>query len=111
MMSGNDDERAAKSQQFTQAIQAASQAALADAGLPADYQTIPMLNFRNIASETDADRSLKLLDDIYQRAAAGAGSFLTADDLTKFQEFRQTALNNNRSALTVNRTVMAPIGN
>jgi hypothetical protein len=111
MMAGTDDEKTAKSKQFAQAIEQASQAALAEAGLPADYQTVPILNFRNIASEADADRSLKLLDDIYQRAAASAGSYLNADDLTKFQEFIKTALNNSRSALTVNRTIMAPIGN
>ena len=42
-----------------------AQAALASAGLPADYQTVPMLNFRNIASEQEGEKSLKLLDDIY----------------------------------------------
>ena len=32
-----------------------------------------MLNFRNIASEQEGERSLKLLEDIYQRAAGRAG--------------------------------------
>jgi hypothetical protein len=78
-------------------------------GLPADYQTVPILNFRNIASEQEGDKSLKLLDDIYQRVASRSSSFLSADELAKFQEFRTTAINNNRSALAMNRTMMAPI--
>ncbi|HEY5910017.1 MAG TPA: sigma-70 family RNA polymerase sigma factor [Verrucomicrobiae bacterium] len=111
MMTGTDDEKALKSQQFARVIEEASRAVLAESGLPADYQTVPILNFRNIASEQDGERSLKLLDDIYQRATANAASFLTADDLTKFQEFRKTALNNSRAALSLNRTFMAPIAN
>jgi len=111
MMSGTDDEKALKSQQLAGVIEAASRAVLAEAGLPADYQAVPILNLRNIALEQDGERSLKLLDDIYQRTAANAASFLTADDLTKFQEFRKTALNNSRAALNMNRTLMAPIAN
>jgi hypothetical protein len=111
MLTGSDAEKAQKSRQLSRAIQEASRAALAAAGLPAGYQTVPILNFKNIASEQDGEQSLKLLDDIYQRAADLAGSFLTPDDLAKFQQFRTTALNNNRMALTLNRTMMAPINN
>ena len=68
-----------------------------------------MLNFRNIASEQEGDRALKLLEDIYQSAAGRAGSFLSADELAKFQEFRNAAISNNRTALTLNRTMMAPV--
>jgi hypothetical protein len=67
-----------------------------------------MLNFRNIASQEAGDKSLKLLADIYQRATQNA-AFLSPEDLAKFQEFRTAAINNNRTALTLNRTMMAPI--
>jgi len=109
MLSGDDAARAAKAKQMTQALQEAAQAALTSAGLPGDYQTVPILNFRNIASEQEGDQSLKLLDDIYQRVASGSSSFLSADEIAKFQEFRTTAINNNRAALAMNRTMMAPI--
>ncbi len=109
MMSGTPEEKATKSQQFVQVLQAASRVALAEAGLPADYQAVPILNLRNMASEQAGERSLKLLDDIYQQAAARAASFLTADDLAKFEEFRGLALSNSRAALNINRTIMAPI--
>jgi RNA polymerase sigma factor (sigma-70 family) len=109
MLTGTDEVRAEKSKQMSQMLQEVSQAALSSAGLPADYQTVPILNFRNIASEQEGERSIKLLEDIYQRAAERANSFLTAEELTKFQEFKTTAINNNRAALTMNRTMMAPI--
>jgi RNA polymerase sigma factor (sigma-70 family) len=111
MMSGTDAEKEQKSNQLRQLIQQQAQAALADAGLPGDYQTVPMLNFVNIASEQQAEQSLKLMDDIYQRAAAGASSFLSVGELAKLQEFRATALSNSRGALTMNRAIMAPISN
>lgn len=110
-LSGTNEEKDQKATQLRQAIQQAAQAALAGAGLPADYQTVPMLNFRNIASEQSGEQSLKLLDDIFQRAAALGSSFLSAEDLAKFQEFRTSAISGNRTALTVNRAVMAPISN
>ena len=87
------------------------QAELSSQGLPADFQTLPILNFRNIASEQEAERSIKLLDDIYQRVGARGSSFLSAEELAKFQEFRTTAINNSRAALNLNRTIMAPISN
>ena len=109
LLTGDDAARAEKTKQLSQALQEEVQAALASAGLPGDYQTVPILNFRNIASEQEGDKSLKLLDDIYQRVASRSSSFLSADELAKFQEFRTTAINNNRSALAINRTMMAPI--
>jgi hypothetical protein len=109
MLSGDDAARGAKAKELSQVLQEEVQAALNSAGLPADYQTVPILNFRNIASEQEGDKSLKLLDDIYQRAAARSGSFLSAAEQAKFQEFRTTAINNNRAALALNHTMMAPI--
>jgi RNA polymerase sigma factor (sigma-70 family) len=110
-LTGDDAAKDAKSKQLVQSMETQVQAALAGAGLPADYQMIPMLNFRNIASETEGDRSLKLLDSVYQQVASQAASFLSPGELEKFQEFKNKAINNNRSALTINRTMMAPIGN
>ena len=111
MLTGTDAEKAQKSQQFSQAMQQATAAALASAGLPADYQVLPILNFVNIASEQQADANLKLLDDIYQRVAARGSSFLSPEELAKFQGFKTTAINGNRAALSLNRTMMAPISN
>ncbi len=110
-LTGTEAEKELKTSQLRQAIQAAVQAGLASAGLPADYQTVPILNFRNIASEQATDQSLKLLDEIYQRVAAGGGAFLSADELAKFQAFRTEAIKNNRSILSLNRQMMAPISN
>ena len=81
------------------------------AGLPADYQAVPMLNLANIASEELSERNLKLMDSIYQRASASAGSFLSTEELAKFQDFRGLAMTNSRGALSMNRVMMAPISN
>lgn len=110
-LTGTGPAKEEKTAQLRQAFQEATQGALAAAGLPADYQTVPMLNFRNIASEPDAERSLKLLEEIYQRVATRGSSFLAPEELTQLQEFKAAALKNNRAALTLNRTMMAPISN
>jgi hypothetical protein len=109
MLSGTDEAKKEKSDQLRKVLQESSRAALAEAGLPADYQTVPILNFINIASEQEGERSIKLLETIYDRAAGQAGGFLSAEDLTKLQEFKAAAVKNNRAALTLNRTMMAPI--
>jgi len=111
MLSGTGSEKEQKSNQLRHLLQEEVQAALANAGLPADYQTVPMLNFANIASEEQGEQSLKLLDDIYQRAAAKAGSFLSAAEVAKLQEFRAAAISSTRGSLTMNRVIMAPISN
>ncbi|HVY69846.1 MAG TPA: sigma-70 family RNA polymerase sigma factor [Verrucomicrobiae bacterium] len=111
MLSGDDSAKKEKAGQITQMMLQATQAALSAAGLPADHQTLPMLDFRNIASEAAGDRSLALMEDIYNRAAASAASFLSPEELKKFEELKQAALKNNRYALTLNRSLMAPIGN
>ncbi len=98
-----------KMNQLKQVIQEQTQQALASAGLPNDYQVVPILNFANIASEPQADASLKLLDDIYQQTAARSSSFLSADELEKFQSFSGIAITNSRTALALNRTLMAPL--
>ena len=98
-----------KKSQLTQAMQQATQSALSAAGLPADYQTIPMLNFANIASEEEGAQSLQLLDNIYAQVAASASNFLNAEELGKFQEFRSNAIQSSQAQLVMNRKMMAPI--
>jgi len=109
MLTGTDAEKADKSKQVGQIMQDSVQAALAAAGLPTDYQALPILNFGNIASEQEGDRSLQLLQDIYQRASTGLSGVLSPEELTKFQEFQNTAIKNNRQVLSLNRTMMAPL--
>jgi hypothetical protein len=89
-------------------MQEETKGALAEAGLPADFQTVPTLNFLNIASEEYGERTLNLLDGIYARVAARAGSFLSPAEVEKFGEFRRMAINGNRMGLTLNRKMMAP---
>jgi len=107
-MTGEKEEKDAKARQLYQLLQVESEQMLASAGLPPDFQTVPSLNFRNFASETEAEKNLKLLGDIYERAAARADSILSPQEIVKFGEFREMALNNNRMALAVNRKLMAP---
>lgn len=109
-MSGDDAAKDAKGKQLYQAMQEETRTALANAGLSAEFQTVPTLNFRNIASEAEADKNLKLLDGIYAQVLARSSSFLSADEIAKFGEFRTLAINNNRAGLLVNRKMMAPGG-
>jgi RNA polymerase sigma factor (sigma-70 family) len=109
-LTGDPATVADKKAQMTQAMEAATQSAVAAAGLPADYQTVPMLNLSNIASEEQATQSLQLLDNIYAQVAANAGGYLSADELAKFQTFRTNAINNSQTMLDMNRKLMAPIG-
>lgn len=108
-LTGEKKAKTEKRQQLSQAVQEELQAALAAAGLPPDYQTMPVLNFRNIASEATGDQSLKLLENTYVRVTERAKGFLTAEELAKFSEFGKKAIENNRSALLMNRKLMAPI--
>jgi hypothetical protein len=98
-----------KKSRLIQAMQQATQSALAAAGLPADYQTFPMLNPANIASDEEAVQSLQLLDNIFGQTAANAGNFLSADELNKFQDFRTNVIKRTQAQILVNRKFMAPI--
>ena len=109
-LTGDPATVADKKAQLTQAMQAATQSALASAGLPADYQIVPMLNLANIASEEQAAQSLQLLNGIYDQVAAGAGSYMSAEELAKFRTFQTNAINNSKTMLDMNRSLMAPIG-
>jgi RNA polymerase sigma factor (sigma-70 family) len=108
-LTGNAEAKTAKKQQLSQLVQEETRAALTAAGLPADYQVVPMLNLRNIASEQLAESNLKLLDNIYDRVATRATGFLDAEELKKFQKFRADAQENSRAILLMNRRMMAPI--
>ncbi len=108
MMTGEKDAKDEKARQLYELMLAATQHELASAGLPPDYQTVPTLNFRNIASEAEGERNLKLLDSIYARVAAQAGTFLNEQEITQFATFREKAISGNRMALTLNRKLMAP---
>jgi RNA polymerase sigma factor (sigma-70 family) len=108
-LTGDQATVADKKAQLVQALQQATQSTLAAAGLPADYQTIPVLNFANIASEEEGAQSLRLLDNIYGQVAASAGNFLNAEELGSFQEFRSNAIQSSQAQLLMNRKMMAPI--
>jgi RNA polymerase sigma factor (sigma-70 family) len=110
-LTGDAAVKTEKSKQLSQLILEETSKALTEANLPPDYQVIPMLNFRNIASEKEGERSLTLLDNIYQRAAARCDTFLSAEEIASLQEFRAKAIQNNRGALALNRAIMAPINN
>lgn len=109
MLTGDKAANEEKITQLAKDVTAETQAALAAAGLPPDYQAVPMLNFRNIASESLGDQSIAMLDGIFEKVSVKAADYLTAEDLKKFGEFRALAMKNNRGALSLNRTMMAPI--
>jgi RNA polymerase sigma factor (sigma-70 family) len=108
-LTGDPATVADKKSQLIQALQQATQSTVAAAGLPADYQAVPILNFANIASEEEGAQSVQLLDGIYGQVAANASSFLSADELGKFQEFRTNAIQSVQASLLMNRNLMAPI--
>lgn len=108
MLTGDGATKAAQARQLRHLMELETRNALASAGLHADYQTLPMLNLRNLASESEAEKNLKLLEGIYERVSARAGSFLSAEELAKFAEFRQSAILGNRATLAMNRRLMAP---
>ena len=108
-LTGDKAAKEEKKKQFEEVMQQETAAALKSAGLSADYQVFPILNFGNIASEGEANQNLNLLDGIYASVATRSSSFLTPEELASFQTFRTNALNNSRMALTMNRNLMAPL--
>jgi RNA polymerase sigma factor (sigma-70 family) len=110
-MSGTPDEQNQKVAQLAQLMEQQAQSVVSAAGLPENYQVLPILNFRNIASEESGTQAVQILTDIYQQVSSRAASFLSPGELTSFQEFQTTAINNNRAALSMNRSMMAPISN
>ena len=110
MLAGEDDVKEQQTERLRQVMQEEAQAAVTSAGLDSDFQLVPFLNFRNIASEEETERNLALLDSVYQRVSARAAEFLSPEELKKFDEFRQYRIKENRMILTVNRKMMAPLG-
>ena len=108
-LTGTKEEKAEKKKLFYQAMQEESAAVRAAAGLSADSQMIPMLDFRNIASEEMGNRSVQLMDDVLARVAARAESFLTPKELESLAAYRQKARENSQTALLINRKLMAPL--
>ena len=108
MLKGDKETKEAQGRQLYELLEQEKQRALAHAGLPADYQLVPTLNFRNFASEDVAERNIKLLDSIYEQVQNQASAFLSPEEVGKFGDFRKVAVNNNRLALSVNRKLMAP---
>ena len=107
-LTGEKTEQETKARQLYDMMLEETRQTLANAGLPADYQVVPTLNFRNIASETEAEKNLKLIDNVYERTIAKAGSFLSPEEIEKLGEFRKSVNSGNRMALTLNRKMMAP---
>jgi type II secretory pathway pseudopilin PulG len=107
-LTGDKATKDSKSKQLYQMLQEETRRMLASAGLPQDFQTVPTLNFRNIASEEAGEKNLKLLDDIYASVMGRADSFLSPEEIAAFGSFRTNAINANRMALSLNRKMMAP---
>jgi hypothetical protein len=108
-LTGEGPARQEKQRQLRLAMQEEVAAALKAAGLPSNFQVLPVLNFANIASEAEAEQNLRLLDGIYASVATRGAAFLTPEELVSFQAFRAAALKNSRMALTMNRNLMAPL--
>ncbi len=108
-LSGDGPAKQAKQEQIRKVMMEERTTAVQNAGLPADLQLIPMLNFANIASESEGEQNLRLLDSIYASVAARSSSFLSPDELASFQSYRTNAINSSRMALTMNRNLMAPL--
>jgi RNA polymerase sigma factor (sigma-70 family) len=108
-LTGDPATVADKKSRLLQAMQEATQSALAAAGLPADYQTATVLNFGNYASEEECAQSLQLKDNILGQVAARASAFLNADELNKFQEFRTNAIKNSQNYILMERKLMSSV--
>lgn len=107
-MTGEKAEKDAKEKQLSDAVLAETQRTLAEAGLPADYQLVPTMNFRNFASSTEAEKNLKRLEEIFARVTANASSYLSPEEVAKLGAFRTNAIAMNRMSIELNRKMMAP---
>ena len=99
----------AQAKQLYNLVKEETQLALGRAGLGPDYQSVPILNFRNIASPEMADTSLARMEEVYRQVETRGPEFLTPGQLAKFAEFREIALRNSRASLLMNRKMMAPV--
>jgi RNA polymerase sigma factor (sigma-70 family) len=108
-LTGDPETVADKKSRLLQVMKDATQSALTAAGLPADYQTMTAMNPCNFASEEEGEQSLQLKDNILADVAARASVFLSADELSKWQELRTTAIKNSRNFILMERKLMAPV--
>ncbi len=108
-LTGDPATVADKKSRLLQMMQETTQSALAAAGLPADYQTLTVMNPCNYVSEEEAAQSLQLKDNIFGQVAARASAFLDAEELNKFQEYRTNAIKNAQNYLLMERKLMAPV--
>jgi hypothetical protein len=109
-LTGDKDAVKAKKDELTAAFQTQIASALQSAGLPTDYQVVPMLNFRNIASATEGDQSLALLDGIISKVADQMSQTLSPEELAGLQTYRTNAVQLSRTQLMMNRQMMQPLG-
>lgn len=107
-LTGDENSKNERSKAMAQMMKEETKIALANAGLPEDYQVVPILNFRNIASAEQGEKSIQLLDSIYERLNSRVAPIFSQEELEKFQNFRKEAIENSRAALQVNRKMMAP---
>ncbi|EEF59715.1 RNA polymerase sigma factor [Pedosphaera parvula] len=98
-----------KKSRLLQAMQDATQSALAAAGLPANYQTMVAANPGNFASEDEAAYNIQLKDNIFAQTAARASAFLSPDELNKFQEMRADAIKNTQNYVLMERKLLSPV--
>lgn len=108
MLSGEKDAKEAKAKQLYEVMKAETESALASAGLSPNFQTVPMMNFRNFPFETEADKNVQLLATIYANATTRSAAFLSEDEVKKFREFQSNAINGSKMSLALNRKMMMP---
>jgi RNA polymerase sigma factor (sigma-70 family) len=109
MLTADDPSKKDIVTRVSQDVQNEMQAEMAAAGLPPNYQSVPILNFRNIASEQIQDQSLNMVDSVFTKVEQNAASYMTPGDLKKLQDFHAQALQTSKMTISMNRTMMAPI--
>jgi len=107
LLTGDSRSKQAKANHLLELLRAESQQILVQNGLSPDFQLMPTMNFRNFVSEEEFERNLKLLDDLYNNVGTRA-SFLSREELLKWEKFREQSLNGNRSFIAMNRRLMQP---
>jgi RNA polymerase sigma factor (sigma-70 family) len=107
-LTGDPATRADKKNQLLRAMEEATQSVLADAGLPANYQTLTTANPCNFVSQDEAAYNIQLKDTIFAQTALRARAFLSAEELNKFQERRAEAIKNSQNYIAMEQALLAP---
>lgn len=108
-LTGEEEAKAEKAKQLEQLLREEAQKVIALNGLSPDYQLVPVLNFRNIAFEAEGEKSVKMLESIYQQVAERGASFLSPEEIEKWKKFKTSGVDNSRTILSLNHTMMEPI--